>query len=95
MFETGKTCLPTKFKFCFWENLQTFKIYKIYKIYEKDPKSLLWDISTFEGWDSTKLEDWLTNLKMAPDILKESQACLAKATSCGFTHTLIHEALQA
>ena len=41
--------------------------------------SLLKDISTFDGWDSTKLEGWLTNLETATDILKESQASLAEA----------------
>ena len=32
---------------------------------------------------------------MAANILKESEVCLAEAKSCGLTHTLVHEALQA
>ena len=56
--------------------------------------SLLQDI-TFDGWDSTKLEDWLTDLELAADILKESQTCLAKANCCGLTCTLIHEVIKA
>ena len=50
---------------------------------------------TIWWWDSTELEDWLTNLEMATDILKESSACLAKDKSCSMTCTLIHKALQA
>ena len=46
------------------------------------------------GWDSTKLKDWLTNLEMATDILKESWTHLTKAKSHGLTCTLICEALQ-
>ena len=57
--------------------------------------SLLQNIPTFDGWDTTKLEDWLSNIKTVADLLKESQACLAIAKSHGLTHTLICEALQA
>ena len=57
--------------------------------------SLLQDIPTFDGWDTTKLEDWLSDIEMATDILKESWAYLAEAQSSILTHTLIHEALQA
>ena len=37
----------------------------------------------------------LTDLELATDILKESQAHLAKAKSCGLTHILIDEVHQA
>ena len=57
--------------------------------------SLLQDIPMFKGWDTTKLEDWLSEIKTVADILKESCACLAKAKSCSLTHTLVHEVLQA
>ena len=57
--------------------------------------SLLQDISTFDGEDSTKLEDWLTHLKTADDVLKESQTHWAKTKSCRVTCTLIHEAPKA
>ena len=57
--------------------------------------SLIQDIPTFDGQDTTKLEDWLSDIEMAADILKESQACLAKVKSCGLTHTLIYEMPQA
>ena len=56
--------------------------------------SLLQDISTFDGQDTTKLEDCLSDIEMTADILKESWAHLAKAKSCSLTHTLICEALQ-
>ena len=48
---------------------------------------LLQDIPTFDGWDTMKLEDWLSDIEMAADILKESHAHLAEAKSCGLTHT--------
>ena len=57
--------------------------------------SLLHDIPTFHGGDTTKLKDWHSDIEMAADILKESQACLTEATSCSLTHTLFHEKLQA
>ena len=57
--------------------------------------SLLQDIPTFDGWDTTKLEGWLSDTEMAADILKESQAWLADAKSCYLTCTLICKALQA
>ena len=59
------------------------------------PWSLLPDIPTFDGWDTTKLEDWLSDIETAVYILKESCACLAEAKSCGLTCTLVYEALQA
>ena len=57
--------------------------------------SLLQDIPTFDGQDTAKLEDWLSDIEMAADILKESQAHLAKAKSCSLTHTLSCEVLHA
>ena len=57
--------------------------------------SLLKDIPAFDAWDTTKLEDWLSNIKMAAGILKESWICLVEAKSHGLTCTLICEALQA
>ena len=57
--------------------------------------SLLQDIHTFDGWDTTKLEDWLSDIERVVDILKESHACLAEEKSHGLTHTLVCETLQA
>ena len=57
--------------------------------------SLFQDIPTFDGQDSPELEDWLMDLETATDILIESCTHLARAKSCGLTHTLICEALQA
>ena len=57
--------------------------------------SLLPDIPTCDGWNTTKLEDWLSDIEMADNILKENQAHVAKAKYHGLTCTLIHEALQA
>ena len=42
-----------------------------------------------------KLEDWLSDIEMAADVLKESHACLAEAKSHGLTCTLVCEAFQA
>ena len=33
--------------------------------------SLFQDIPTFDGWDTTKLEGWLSDTETAVDILKE------------------------
>ena len=55
--------------------------------------SLLLDIHTFDCQDTTKLEDWLSDIETAVDILKESHACLAEAKSCELTHTLVLKAL--
>ena len=57
--------------------------------------SLLQDIPTFDGWCTTKLEDRLSDIKMAADILKEKCAHLAEAKSHGLTHNLVCEALHA
>ena len=57
--------------------------------------SLLEDIPTFDGQDSSKLEDWPMDPETAADILTESHKHLTEAKSHGLTHTLICEALQA
>ena len=41
--------------------------------------SLFQDIYTFDGWDTTKLEDWLSDTETEVDILNENHACLAEA----------------
>ena len=55
--------------------------------------SLLQDIAIFNNHDSTKLEEWLTDIETAVDLTSESQAKLAKAKSGGLTHTLVMEAI--
>ena len=57
--------------------------------------SLLQDIPTFEGLDSSALADWLMDLETAADVLTESTTHQVEAKFHGLTHTLIHEALQA
>ena len=57
--------------------------------------SLLQDIPTFDGQDTRKLEDWLSNVEMEADILKESHAHLAEAKLCSLTYSLVCEALEA
>ena len=47
--------------------------------------SLLQDIAIFNEHDSTKLEEWLTDIETAADLTSESQAKLAKANSRGLT----------
>ena len=53
--------------------------------------SLLQDITVFNEYDSTKLEDWLTDIETAADLTNEGQGKLAKAKSRGLTHTLVIE----
>ena len=55
--------------------------------------SLLQDITVFNEYDSTKLEEWLTDIERAADLTNENQAKLTKAKSRGLTHTLIMEAI--
>ena len=57
--------------------------------------SLLQDIPTFDGQDTSKLEDWLSSIETAADILRESCAHLAKAKPWGLTHNFVCEAFQA
>ena len=54
---------------------------------------LLQDIPVFNEHDSTKLEDWLTDTKMAADLNSESRSRLAKAKSRGLTSTLVTEVI--
>ena len=55
--------------------------------------SLLQDISTLNGQDSSQLEDWLTDIEMASELTGESRTKLAQAKSRGLVRTLISEAL--
>ena len=55
--------------------------------------TLIQDIPTFCGSDSTHVEDWLIDIKTAADLTDKSRTKLAKAKSKGLTHTLITEAL--
>ena len=57
--------------------------------------TMLQDIPTFDGQDSSKLEDWFMDTETVADILTESHTHLAEAKSCSLTHTLICEATQA
>ena len=56
--------------------------------------TMLQDITTFDGQDSLKLQDWFMDKETAPDILTKGGTCLAEAKSCGLACTLIHEATQ-
>ena len=55
--------------------------------------SSLQDITVFNEYDSTKLEDWLTDIETAADLTIESQTELAKAKLRELTHTLVPEAI--
>ena len=55
--------------------------------------SLLQDITDFNEYNSTKLEDWLMDVETAADLTNESLAKLAKAKSRGLTCTLVMEAI--
>ena len=55
--------------------------------------SLLQDITVFNEYDSTKLEDWLMDIETLADLTNESQAKLAKAKLRGLIHTLVMEAI--
>ena len=55
--------------------------------------SLLQDIPVFNEHNSTKLEDWLTDIETAADLTNESKARLAKAKSRVLTYTLVTEAI--
>ena len=55
--------------------------------------SLLQDIAVFNEHDSTKLEDWLTDIETAADLTCESRAKLTKAKLRGLMHILITEAI--
>ena len=55
--------------------------------------SLLQDIPTLNGSDSSQLEDWLTDIETASELTGESGTKLAQAKSRGLVRTLILEAL--
>ena len=55
--------------------------------------SLLQDILTLNGTDSSQLEDWFTDIKTASELMGESRTKLAQAKSRGLVRTLISEAL--
>ena len=55
--------------------------------------TLIKDIPTFNGSDSTQLEDWLIDIETAANLMDESRTKLVQAKSKGLTHTLITEAL--
>ena len=54
--------------------------------------TLIQDIPTFNGSDSTQLEDWLVDIETAADLTDESRTKMAQAKSKGLNHTLITEA---
>ena len=49
--------------------------------------SLLQDIPTLNGQDSSQFEDWLTNIEMASELTGESRTKLAQAKSRGLVRT--------
>ena len=55
--------------------------------------SLLQDIPTLNGQDSSQLEDWLTDIEAASELTGENRTKLAQAKSKGLVRTLILEAL--
>ena len=55
--------------------------------------SLLQDIPTLNGNDSPQLEDWLTDIETASELMGESRTKLAQAKSRGLVRMLILEAL--
>ena len=57
--------------------------------------SLLQDILTLNGQDSSQLKDWLTYIEVASELTGESRTKLAQAKSRGLVRTLISEALNA
>ena len=57
--------------------------------------SLLQDIPILNGQDSSRLEDWLTDIETASELTGESRTKIAQAKSKGLVRTLISEALTA
>ena len=57
--------------------------------------SLLQDIPTLNGQDSSQLEDWLTDIETASELTGERRTKLAQAESKGLVRTLISEAFTA
>ena len=56
-------------------------------------KTLIQDIPTFSGSNSTQLEDWLVDIETTADLTDESRTKSAQAKSRELTCTLITEAL--
>ena len=54
--------------------------------------TLIQDMPTFNGSNSTWLEDWLIDIETAANLLDESRTKLAQAKSKGLTLTFIAEA---
>ena len=57
--------------------------------------SLLQDIPTLNGQDSSQHEDWLTDIETASELTGESRTKIAQEKSKGLVRTLISEALTA
>ena len=57
--------------------------------------SLLQDIPTLNGQDSSQLEDWLIDIETASELTGKSRTKIAQAKSKGLVRTLISEALTA
>ena len=57
--------------------------------------SLLQDIPTLNGQDSSQLEDWLTDIETASELTGEGRTKIAQAKSKGLVRTLISEVLTA
>ena len=55
--------------------------------------TLIQDIPTFNGSNSTQLEEWLVDIETTADLTDESRTKLAQAKSKGLTCTLITEAV--
>ena len=55
--------------------------------------SLLQDIPTLNGQDSSQLEDWLTDIETASELTGESRTKFTQAKSKGLVRTLISEVL--
>ena len=57
--------------------------------------SLLQNIPTLNGKDSSQLEDWFTDIETASELTGESRTKIAQAKSKGLVRTLISAALTA
>ena len=55
--------------------------------------SFLQDIPTLNGHDTSQLEDWLTDIETASELMGESRTKLAQEKSRGLVRTSISEAL--
>ena len=56
--------------------------------------TMLQDIPTFDGQDSSKPEDWFMDIETVAGILMESHTCLTEAKSHDLTGTLICDTTQ-